>query len=233
MPASRVRELELACDRTDLEVELVGAVRVNRQIEDGKLHISGVQGADRRLVIRWKPTVRDLDAELVFATELNTIASLQPGAIRLDTLVIYDVAQGKMRELSLHTPKGLSITQVLGNNIRDWRIESTEAGKPDVLHVILSQPQTGRYGLQVVGEAMVSTFPTQTKLPVIEPIGGTRAGGRLAIGTDSAISLVVKQAGGLSQIDASAMPQVILDNQHPRHTPTGKVFFLQLRVSSI
>ncbi len=225
MPASRVRELELTSDRTDLEVELVGAVRVDRKVDDGKLHITGVQGADKRFIVRWKPTVRDLDAELVFATELNTIASVQPGAIRLDTLVIYDVAQGKLRELSLHTPKGLSITQVLGNNIRDWHIESTPADEPDILRVVLSQPQTGRYGLQVVGESMVSTFPTQTKLPVIEPIGGTRAGGRLAIGTDSAISLLIKQAGGLSQIDATAMPQIILDNQHPRHTPTSKVFF--------
>lgn len=225
MPASRVRALELTSDRTDLEVELVGAVRVKRRIEEGKLHISGVQGADKRFVVRWKPTVRDLDAELVFATELNTIVSVQTGAVRLDTLVIYEVAQGKMEKMSLNTPKGLSITQVLGNGIRDWRIEKTPGEGQDVLHVVLNRSQTGRYGLQVVGEASVPAFPTETLLPMIEPIDGTRAGGRLAVGTDSAISLVIKQAGGLSQIDASSMPQIILDNEHPRHISTGKVFY--------
>ena len=225
MPASRVRELELSCDRTDLEVELVGAVRVKRRVENGTLRITGVQGADRRFVVRWKPTVQDLDAELVFATELNTIASVQNGAVRLDTLFVYSIAQGKIERMSLRVPKGLSITQVLGIGIRDWRIEKTEGEGPDMLHVVLSRPQAGRYGLQVVGEASVPAFPTETHLPVIEPVGGTRAGGYLAVGTDSAISLVIKRAGGLSQIDASAMPQIILDNHHPRHVPHGKVFY--------
>lgn len=225
MPASRVRALELTCDRTDLEVELVGAVRVKRRVEAGKLRITGVQGADRRFVVRWKPTVRDLDAELVFSTELNTIVSVQTGAVRLDSLIVYNIAQGKLEKLSLNTPKGLSITQVLGNGIRDWRIEPTEGAGPDVLHVVMNRPQAGRYGLQVIGEAAVSTFPAEALLPVIVPIGGTRAGGRLVVGTDSAISLVVKKAGGLSQIDASAMPQIILDNEHPRHIPAGKVFY--------
>jgi hypothetical protein len=225
MPASRVRELELTSDSLDLEVELLGAVRVKRRAEEGKLRITGVQGADRRFAVLWKPSVQELDAELAFATELNTIANVQIGALRLDTLIVYDVAQGHLDNLSIKTPKGLSITQVLGNDIRDWRIERTADDGPDILRVTLNRPQTGRYGLQVVGEASVRTFPTESGLPVIEPVGGTRAGGRLAVGTDSAISLVVKQAGGLSQIDAQAMPRIILDNDHARHIPTGKVFY--------
>lgn len=225
MPASRVRELKLTCDRSDLEVELVGAVRVKRHVEDGKLTITGVQGADRRFVVRWKPRVQDLDAELVFAAELNTIASVQAGAVRLDTLIVYDVAQGKMDEITLRTPKGLSVTQVLGNDIRDWRIETTGGDGPDLLHVALSRPQTGRYGLQVVGESTVAAFPVQMRLPVVDMVGGIRAGGHLAVGTDSAITLVVKEAGGVSQIDARAMPNYILDNEHPRRVPAGKVFY--------
>ncbi|MEZ6190507.1 MAG: hypothetical protein R3C45_04360 [Phycisphaerales bacterium] len=135
------------------------------------------------------------------------------------------MAQGKVDEISLHTPKGLSITQVLGNDIRDWRIETTEGDGPDLLHVGLSRPQTGRYGLQVVGESTLATFPVELRLPVIETVGGIRAGGHLAVGTDSAIALVIKEAGGLSQVDAQAMPNYILDNDHPRRVPTGKVFY--------
>ncbi len=225
MPASRVRELNLTCDRVDLEVELVGAVRVKRDVVNGKLNVTGVQGSDRRFVVRWKPTIRDLDAKLVYASELNTIARVQAGAIRLDTLVIYDVSQGRLESLVLNVPEDLAITQVLGADIRDWSLEPAEGDKPSRLLVNLNRPQTGRYGLQVVGEAEVQTFPTEVVLPVIEPIGGTRAGGHLAVGTDSAISMVVKQAGGLSQIDAQVMPRIILDNHHPRRMPTAKAFF--------
>jgi hypothetical protein len=232
MPASRVRELELVCDRSDLEVELVGAVRVKRRVVDGRLRITGVQGSDRRFVVRWKPRVQALEAELVFAAESNTIATVQPGALRLDTLLIYDVAQGEMDKLELSVPKALSVTQVSGQSIRDWRIEPGEENEADRLYVTLSRPQTGRYGLQVVGDTATGPFPAMLRIPVVQPIGGIRAGGRLVIGTNSAIALVVEKSSGLSQIDAQAMPRIILDNSHPRPIPSGKAFFYSFAAGS-
>lgn len=225
MPASRVRELELICDRSDLEVELVGAVRVKRRVVDDRLRITGVQGADRRFVVRWKPKVQALEADLVFSAESNTIATVRPGSLRLDTLVVYDVAQGEMDRLALRVPEALSVTQVLGQDIRDWHIDPGAEGESDTLRITLSRAHTGRYGLQVVGETMAGTFPSTVGVGALQPIGGIRAGGRLAIGTDSAIALVVEKSVGLSQIDEQSMPRVILDNAHPRVIPSGKVFY--------
>ncbi|MBE0534820.1 MAG: hypothetical protein IH624_04060, partial [Phycisphaerae bacterium] len=55
--------------------------------------------------------------------------------------------------------------------------------------------------------------------------GGIRAGGHLAVGTDSALQLVVAQSSGLTQIDAAGFPHVRLDSGQERAVATGKAFF--------
>ncbi len=223
IPASRIRRLEVVCDRTDLEVRFPGALRLNRDIKDGKLVITAILGPGRPFAVRWKPQVGELEGKLVLSSTANTVALASPGALRLDTLFVFDISQGKLRELDFTVPKALSVTQVSGTHIRDWRI----AGEGDAqkLSVILNRPLTKQYALQIISETVLPKFPCEVTVPVIEPQGGIRAGGNLSIGTDSAIQLMVKKTGGLSQVDASAFPRIVLDREHSRRLPRAKVFY--------
>ena len=227
IPASRFREVEVVCDREDLEIEFPGAMRVERRIVGTELRITAVQGAGRPFALRWKPHVQELDAKLVLSSEANTIATLTTGALRLDTLLTFDIPQGRLNELRCDVPESLSITQVRGAHIRDWRIVSQ--GQQRVLEVELNQPLSGSYSLQILADMVLGRFPQEVDLPVISPSGGIRAGGQIAIGTDSAIALVVRQTSGLSQIDTAAFKRIVLngDVAQPRPLPAGpqgKVF---------
>lgn len=226
VPASRVRELRIACDRTDLEVRFVGALRQQRAIEDGKLIVSAILGPGRPFVVRWKPQVQALDAALMLSSRTNTIARISPGALRLDSVFSFDIAQGKLDEVSFDVPAALSVTQVRGREIRDWRLGTDNAG-PNTrrLTVQLSRPQTGGYDIQIVAEQVLGQFPAQLAMPVITVAGEVRGSGHLAVGTDSAIQMIVKQTAGLSQIDAAAFPRDALDPQHVRALPTGNAFY--------
>ncbi|HUS57687.1 MAG TPA: hypothetical protein VM141_03465, partial [Planctomycetota bacterium] len=223
IPSSQVRTLEVACDRLDLEILFPGALRLERQEKDGKLTITAILGPGQPFAVAWKPQVAEMDAKLVLTCETNAGVTASAGALRMDSLFAFDVSQGKLTELEFSVPKSLSVTQVRGKHIRDWRIDAE--GAVQKLFVILNQPQTSQYGLQILSEMVLPQFPSEIELPVIVPEGGIRAGGFLAIGTDSALHLVVKKTSSLSQVDAAAFPRIMLDRNHPRLVPTGKVFY--------
>jgi hypothetical protein len=223
IPSAQVRQLEVTCDRTDLEVQFPKAMRLERELRDGKLVITAILGPAQPFGMRWKPQVQAMDAKLVMSSQANTIARISAGAMNVDAMYLFDVAQGKLSSLSFRLPRSLSITQVRGDNIRDWSID--RKGEDRILTVTLNRPQTQRYGLQILSEMVLGAFPVTVDIPVIQPLGGLRAGGYLAVGTDSAIQLLVEKTGGLSQIDTAAFPRASLDSKQPRALPRGKSFF--------
>ncbi len=225
LPPARMRMIELTCDRTDLEVLLPGALKVERKVADGKLTITALLSPGVSFVARWKPQVQQLESKLVFATEANAIATVTAGAMKIDTLFEFIVSQGRMNELTFAVPAHLSVTQVRGPFIRDWQLKAgAQAGRPATLTVALNRPQMGRYGVQIISETVLAPFPTQVDVPVIEPVGGIRAGGSVMVGTSSAIALVVRKSSGLSQVNAAAFPRVLLSKDEARAMPTAKSF---------
>ncbi len=226
LPPARLRSIEIVCDRADLEVQLPGALRLQRNVAGDKLTLTALLAPGAPMTVRWKPAVQALDAKLVFASEANTIATVSTGLLKLDTIYDFSVSQGQVSELIFMVPAALSVTQVRGSFIRDWKLNppaaGAPAGSPGTLVVNLNRPQTGRYGLQVLGETTLPALPAQVSLPVIEPQGGIRAGGSLCVGTNSAIALVLKQTGGLSQINGAAFPRIGNDT---RAVPESKAFF--------
>ncbi|MAE64447.1 MAG: hypothetical protein CMJ18_09270, partial [Phycisphaeraceae bacterium] len=223
VPASRIRHLEVHCDRADLEVQLPDAVKVKRAVEGDTMRITALQDGSRPFDIRWKPQVRKLDAKLVTRSETNTIVTAVAGALRVDSLFSFDVAQGTLTDLAIAVPGSLNVTQVRGAHIRDWRMEGADGDRR--LVVTLNRPQTRAYALQVAAESHLSSFPVDVDLPVMSPEGGLRRGGQIVVGTDSAIELVVQQTSGLSQIDAAAFKRIVLGPEHPRALPAARAFF--------
>ena len=70
-----------------------------------------------------------------------------------------------------------------------------------------------------------TALPSTVEVPAIEPTGDIRASGHLAVGTNSALQLVVQESSGLTQIDAAAFPRVQAQDAQGRPIPQGKAFF--------
>jgi hypothetical protein len=223
IPASNCRELQLVCDRADLEVRFPGAMKLEREVKENTLTVKALLGPGRPFAVRWKPEVQKLEAKLVMGAEANTIVRAGTGALRVDTLFVFTVSQGELKALEFDVPKSLSVTQVRGTSIQDWHIDSD--GDSQKLAVALTRPITTQYAVQVSAEMALGNFPVEAALPVVEPLGVIRAGGSLAIGTDSALKIVVTEPRGLAQVDARAFPRIVLDRQHPRRLPRANAFF--------
>ncbi|MGB2806161.1 MAG: hypothetical protein WBC22_00345 [Sedimentisphaerales bacterium] len=224
VPFGRVRRIQLASDRPDLEVQLPGAMRVQRQIEQGQLIISAILGPSQPLVVRWKPQVTLADAKLVLSSQANSIVDVRAGLLHIDALFDFQVAQGKIETLTFAVPDGLSITSVDGAYIRNWAIRDANEGLRNLV-VELSRPQEKDYRLRIRAEAGIDKLPAEVEVPVIEPTGGIRASGHLVIGTDSALQLVVEESPGLTQIDAAVFPRVQAGGPQNRPIPKNKAFY--------
>ncbi len=219
IPGAAVRRLRMLGDRADLDMQLPGALDVERGATPaGRPEVVAYLGVDRPFVARWKPAVRKLDADLVVACDANTIATARGGALTLDTLLDYQVVQGSLDQVSLLVPTNVSITQVTGADLRDWHL-APQAEGPDRLVVRLSVPRTQHYQLQVLADMVLPRFPCRFDLPVLRPLDVIRASGFLKCGTDSAIKLVAARAVGLTQVDQAAFPTVTPAGQ-PAARPT-------------
>jgi len=222
--SGRVRQIQLVCDRPDLEVQLPGAMRVQRQIEEGRLKIEAILGPHQPFVVRWKPQVQLADAKLVLSSQANTIVNVRAGLLHVDAVFDFQIAQGKLQDLTLKVPASLSITALDGDHIRNWTLADAPEGMRDLV-VELSRPQPNDYRLRIRAEAGVDKLPAEIEVPTIEPTGGIRASGHLAVGTDSALQLIVLASSGFTQIDAAAFPRVQARGSQDRPIPQGKVFF--------
>jgi len=226
IPDANVRKLTMLCDRDDLEVAFPGALKVDRNATNGSASVTAYLGVADQFQVRWKPQVRQLDAELVVACDANSIAVARVGALKLDTIFTYRVVQGALNKVSLALPAGLNITQVSGADIREWRIDE-DAAKGRTLLVTLSRPQEERYLLRVESELVLPEFPCAFDLPALRPMDVIRTSGFLMMGTDSAIKLLVNKAMGLTQVDQSAFPAVMLKPDQPRPLPARSAYAYQ------
>ncbi|MFH1730891.1 MAG: hypothetical protein ABIF82_04465 [Planctomycetota bacterium] len=222
LPLSDMRTLEVTSDRPDLDINFPKAMRVTREVKDGVLRTAAIVGVGSRFIVRWKPKVQELTGKLVAAAELNSIAIVSAGALRLDAIVIYRISQGEAKEFKVAFPKAVSITQVRGLYIQDWNV--VEGNGKKTLTVKLTQRQKQAYALRIEGELPLGELPTDFALPVIEPVGTIRASGHVAVGTDSAVHLKINETGGLTQIDANAFPAAVMDKGAPRSLPARSVF---------
>ncbi|MFA4943229.1 MAG: hypothetical protein WC789_00835 [Lentisphaeria bacterium] len=236
IPAATVRRVAITCDRPDLNVRIAGAADLRQEERagaDGRKEqvISALLPPGQPFLMRWKPEVRRLDGELMLSCDANTVATAKVGALQVDTLLQYRIAQGALQQVELGLPAQLQVTQVRGADIREWSIQAPAKGAAGErrLTVQLNRPQEGQWQLQVEGELSLPAFPAKAELPFVAPKGVIRASGFLLLGADSAIKLQVTKAAGLTQIDQGAFPRAALGlpDTPPRPLPARGLYAYQ------
>jgi hypothetical protein len=224
LPAGRVRQIRLLSDQPDLEVDLPGALRVRRRVDQGQLIVEATLGPRSPLEVRWKPQVQLADARLVLSGQVNTIVNVRAGLMQIDSLFDFQITQGKLETLTFRVPTGLSVTAVRGSSIRAWDLgPGVDGVRP--LRVELSRAQDREYRLHILAESGIDSVPATVRIPAIEPAGDIPVRGQLAVGTDSALQLVVQESSGLTQIDGPAFPRIQAQDVPARRIPQGKAFF--------
>lgn len=203
IPVAPIRRVTLTGDRPDLEVRVDGARDLKRESAPGGGSVtSGFLGPGAEVGISWKTEIRQLDAELMASCEVTSVTTVSAGALRIKTIYQYQIAQGALTELVFTVPE-VTITQVGGADIQDWRVDRSDPKAPR-LRVTLGRPQRKEYALTVESERPLPALPCTLQVPVLSPMRVIRAGGTLLLGADSAIRIQPAGVTGLTQTDPNA-----------------------------
>lgn len=228
IPNATIRQLAMVCDREDLDIQFPGALQVERRKDAaGRSEAVAYLTPGAPFAVRWKPQVRKLQGELAVTCDGRTVAVAGVGALKLDTRFTYRVVQGQLETMVLDVPDAFNVTQVTGEDLREWHLETVPAGAGRRLVAVLSRPKDKTYVLRVEGERVLAAFPCKFDLPVLVPAGVIRASGFLLIGTDSAVKLLAGKAAGLSQIDPAAFPQGQGEKDSSPHIPARTAYAYQ------
>ena len=101
LPVLPVRSASVVADGA-FDVRFTDAVTQEvTQNAEGKTVTVANLIATPRFGIIWKPDVRQVESELVATCDISTVASASPGALRVDTVLTYNIAQGQMTELEI------------------------------------------------------------------------------------------------------------------------------------
>lgn len=202
LPVAPLRRVSIQCDREDLDVRFDGALDVKREKNAGGALVTAVLPPTVPLVVRWQPKVRRLAGELVVECDVNSMAVARAGALRLDSLYSFRIAQGALLKLAFDVPAGETVTQVRGADVREWSVDGAGTGR--VLNVTLSRAQEKAYQMHVEHERALPPLPCEIDLAPLAPRDVLRASGFALVGAEGAVRLIVKRASGLTQIDRAA-----------------------------
>ncbi|MCM8543562.1 MAG: hypothetical protein NE328_25055, partial [Lentisphaeraceae bacterium] len=140
------------------------------------------------------------EKELSLICQVHSVANIGVGNLKLSSIFDYRVVQGTTSQLLIKIPKNLSITRVVNNNIRDWQL--VKKGDENFIEVNLKKAVSGNIGLLLEGESAIEEFPAKAKLVIPEPQNVIRASGFMAVGTDSAIKLLIDKTEGVTQVES-------------------------------
>ena len=201
IPDFQIRKLSFNGGKDDIDYKFHSLLKVDEKVsKEGDKLYEGFMTLGNHFSMSWKPKVVKLEKELSLICQVHSVANIGVGNLKLSSLLDYRVVQGSADQLKIKVPQNLSVTRVVNNNIRDWQLIKKET--ETILEINLKKKVSGQLALIVEGESAVKEFPAKAELKIPEPLNVIRASGFLAVGTDSAIKLLVDKTEGVTQVES-------------------------------
>ena len=206
IPDFQIRPLKFNGGKEEIDFKFFSVLKVEeKKLENGEKTYSGFLTLGNDFAMSWKPKIEKLEKELSLICQVHSVANIGVGNLKLSSIFDYRVVQGSTSQLLIKIPQSLSVTRVVNSGIRDWQL--VKKGNESFLEVNLKKAVSGSVGLLIEGESPIEEFPAKAKLVIPEPQNVIRSSGFLAVGTDSAIKLLVDKSEGVTQVESISFQQ--------------------------
>jgi len=208
--------LTLVLPEKGMDIRADQAVLLRSEDSDTQTTAEAVFGPVQTAVLSWRPRMRKtILEEVVFFSEVNTLASLLSGVVDLKHVVHYQVAQGELRELTLRIPAGMSVTAMNSPNLATWSFDP----ETHLLEAILKQPVTGDFKLHIQTQVSSEGLPYSAVLGALDVQGSARQRGALAIAAPDAVHIRVGETLTVNPMNIEDFPAATAEG-HARPGPT-------------
>jgi len=220
-PSSAV--LDLTIPREQLDVTVADAQSLVSRTADKETKVAAALPAGKPVSISWVRALPKVEkAPTKMYAETRTLAAVTEGMLLCQELIRYNILHTGVQELKLRVPKDVSLLEVTGRNVRDWRVGPPAAidggGDPvddaGTLQVLLSSEIIGQFDLQVTYE--LAAPGEEAYVPVIRTEGVERERGYVGVIALANVEVAAGETAGVTKIDTRRMPiEIIATTKQP------------------
>jgi hypothetical protein len=206
VPAGATTALLSVPAREDLDFTVTSAKLQSDKVVGEKRVVEATLPSTGSLAIQWQREIPKAaqQAARVFA-EVHTLVGLGDGLMRATTTVQYTILFAGVDRLQLKVPKGMQMLDVVGNGVRDWKLD--ESG---TLNVTLNYAAKGVYPLRFEMERVIGPQATDLGAPIAVPVGVDRTKGFVGVESRGNLEIKAGAVANATPVDVRALPAAIL-----------------------
>ena len=206
VPAGATTALLSVPAREDLDFTVTSAKLQSDKVVGEKRVVEATLPSTGSLAIQWQREIPKAaqQAARVFA-EVHTLVGLGDGLMRATTTVQYTILFAGVDRLQLKVPKGMQMLDVVGNGVRDWKLD--ESGN---LNVTLNYAAKGVYPLRFEMERVIGPQATDLGAPIAVPVGVDRTKGFVGVESRGNLEIKAGAVANATPVDVRALPAAIL-----------------------
>ena len=182
-----------------IEIQLLSGTPLETEPQAAS-HIRGLLGVDRTLSLRWQGKTAEVSRKSLITADTVATAQITPTVIKYNTSVRYQILQAATPRLTVELPVAHALTRIQGEQIRDWRVETS--GDRQVLVIDFIKPVETAYALTVFSEQAVPAAQPTTLVPP-QPLEVEHESGSFTLSADDT-TVETETTPGLRQVNPPA-----------------------------
>ena len=197
--------LDLRVAQTGVDIDIVGAQSVVKKEEAGATRVAAALPAAAPVQLSWERAIPE--AEKVppkLYADTQTLVAVGDGILIGRERINFNILHTGVRVLKLKLPQGVSILEVKGDRVRDWRVANDE------LNVALSAEVVGAYALNVTYEQAAGAQQAAAPLPILRAADVVREKGHIGVVALANVELSAPTLEGATAIDVRELPTELL-----------------------
>lgn len=202
-PGSSV--IDLTFNDPQIDAKVAGSLSLLSKVdkEKNQTHVAAALPPGQPLNIAWEralPKAQAVPPKLY--AETKTLIAVAEGILVCQELVDLNILHTAVRELKLIAPAGVSVLEVTGRNVQDWRVD-----KEGQILVTLRGEIIGPYNLRISYEAPI---PQAGGAAVLRAVGVEREKGFVGVIALANVEIMPGKVEGATIIDVKELPSEIV-----------------------
>ncbi len=175
--------------------------------ERGMRIVEAVLPGNQSVAVSWQREIPEspVDEQARVYAEVYSLVGLGDGLMQQRTTVAYTILQAGLEQLQVAVPEGVTLVDVTGSGIRDWK-----QADDGTLTVDLNFAAEGAYTLGLVLEQAIGEGNVEVSAPIPQPIGVDRSKGWVGVEARGTLEIAAGGAEGVTPIDVRMLPGAIL-----------------------
>jgi hypothetical protein len=206
---SPITTLDLDLPYGPLDVEVAGAQQLEVSERGTATHVFAVLTPAEAVSVKWRKKIAEAaPGPAKIYADTVTLISVEDDALRINAEIALSVLQNTIPAVLFRIPDGISILEVRGGGVGDWR----EIRRKDAtyLEIPFDFPKKGNFSITVVAEKLLPGENLAVDYAGFAVADAVREKGFIGLELKGAAEVVLAGAKGADALDISELPAALI-----------------------